>query len=275
MSQVPLLPLNHGPSLPRLGLGVYQVPPERTAEVVRTALEAGYRSVDTAAVYGNERGVGEAVRSSGIPRAELHVTTKLWNTDQGPDSARTAFEASLARLGLDYVDLYLIHWPVPALDRYVETWRTLEKLRADGRVKAIGVSNFQVPHLRRLIEETGTVPAVNQIELHPYLQQARLRAFHAEHGIATQAWSPLGQGLLLDDPVITELAGKHGRTPAQVMLRWNLQLGNAVVAKSADPGRLRENLAAFDFDLPAEDLALIATLHSDTRTGPRPDTFTG
>ncbi|OLF14947.1 aldo/keto reductase [Actinophytocola xanthii] len=271
---IPNVTLNNGVSMPQLGFGVFQVPDEETAAAVSEALRAGYRSIDTAKIYGNEGGVAQALRESGIPREELFVTTKVWNDDQGYDEALRAFDASVGRLGLDYLDLYLIHWPAPSAGRYVETWKALEKLLADGRVRSIGVSNFQPAHLRHLFEETGTVPAVNQIELHPYLQQAELRALHAERGIATEAWSPLAKGGdLLADPVVTALAEQHGRTPAQVVLRWHLQLGNVVIPKSVTPDRIRENLDLFDFELTAQDLAALGTLERGHRTGPDPDRF--
>ncbi|MDQ2791423.1 MAG: aldo/keto reductase, partial [Actinomycetota bacterium] len=239
MSDVPTITLNNNVQIPQLGFGVFQVPPEDVERVVSTALETGYRSIDTAAAYQNEEGVGRAIASCGLARDEIFVTTKLWNSDHGYDQALRAFDASARRLGLETVDLYLIHWPVPTVDRYVETWKALEKLAADGRVRAIGVSNFTVEHLRRLFAETGTVPAVNQVELHPYLQQTELRAEHAEHGIATEAWSPLTQGAVLSEATITRLAEQHGVTPAQVVLRWHLQIGNIVIPKSVTPVRIR------------------------------------
>jgi 2,5-diketo-D-gluconate reductase A len=273
MSDVLTVTLNNNVQIPQLGFGVFQVPPQDTERVVSTALETGYRSIDTAAAYQNEEGVGRAIASCGLPRDEIFVTTKLWNANHGYDQALRAFDASAQRLGLDTVDLYLIHWPVPTADRYVETWKALEKLAADGRVRAIGVSNFTVEHLRRLIAETGTVPAVNQIELHPHLQQTELRAEHAAHGIATEAWSPLGQGAALSDATITRLAKQHNVTPAQVVLRWHLQLDNIVIPKSVTPARIRENFDVFTFDLSAEDLSAIADLETGRRIGPDPATF--
>jgi diketogulonate reductase-like aldo/keto reductase len=263
--------LNNGVDIPQVGFGVFRVPPEETVRAVLSAIEAGYRSIDTASLYGNEAGVGRAVADCGLPREDLFVTTKLWNDDQGYDSTFRAFEASLRRLGLDYVDLYLIHWPKPSLDRYVETWRAFEKLHLDQRVRAIGVSNFQAAHLQRLLDETRVVPAVNQVELHLGLQQEPLRRFHTRHGIVTEAWSPLGQGHALRGPVVAELAQAHGRTPAQVVLRWHLQLGNVVIPKSTRPSRIRENIALFDFALSDTDMAALAGLEAGTRLGPDPD----
>ncbi|MCZ1018905.1 aldo/keto reductase [Streptomyces albulus] len=260
--------------MPQLGFGVWQIPDDEAFTAVSHALEAGYRSIDTAAIYGNEEGTGKALRASGIAREELFVTTKLWNSEQGYDSTLRAFDASLAKLGLEYVDLYLIHWPLPARDTYVDTYKAFEKIYSEGRAKAIGVSNFLPAHLERLLGETSVVPAVNQIELHPQLQQAESRAFHARHGIATEAWSPLGQGKgLLTDPTIVKIAGKHGRTPAQVVLRWHLQVGNVVIPKSATPSRIRENFDVFGFELDGEDLSAVAGLDSGTRLGPDPATF--
>ena len=271
---VPQIRLNNGVSMPQLGFGVFQVPNAETEAAVTTAFEAGYRGVDTAAGYGNEEGVAAAIARSGLPREDLFITTKLANDAHGYDNAMRAFDESMRKLALDQLDLYLIHWPRPAHDQYVETWRAFEKLQADGRVRAIGVSNFQPAHLRRLIDETGTVPAVNQIELHPYLVQADLRAVDAEHGIATEAWSPLAKGGdLLADPVVTGVAAKYGRTPAQVVLRWHLQLGNVVIPKSVTPSRVAENIAVFDFELADEDMAALAALDRGLRTGPDPDTF--
>ncbi|WP_405139454.1 aldo/keto reductase [Sphaerisporangium sp. NBC_01403] len=273
MSPVPNVTLNNDVRIPQLGFGVFQVPEPETVAAVTSALETGYRSIDTAAIYGNEKAVGTALAKAGLPREEVFVTTKLWNSAQGYDSTLAAFDASLAKLQLDHIDLYLIHWPTPAKDRYLDTWRAFEKLYADGRVRAIGVSNFHPAHLRRLLDETEIVPVLNQIELHPNLQQAELRAFHAEHGIATEAWSPLAQGALLKDPVITSIAERHGRTPAQVILRWHLQLGNVVIPKSVTPSRIRENFDVFGFTLTDDDLAAIEPLDNGTRTGPNPDTF--
>ncbi|MFC8225269.1 aldo/keto reductase [Streptomyces sp. NPDC057287] len=273
MPTVPTVTLNNGVTIPQLGFGVFQVPDDETTAAVTAALEAGYRSIDTAAVYGNEAGVGRALAESGLAREELFVTTKLWNADQGYDATLAAFTASLAALGLDHVDLYLIHWPTPARDLYTDTWRALEKLLADGRIRAAGVSNFQPAHLRRLREESSLVPAVNQIELHPALQQSELRAAHAEHGIATEAWSPLAQGALLDDQLLVSLAERHGKTPAQVVLRWHLQLGNVVIPKSVTPARIRQNIDVFDFELSTADMDAIAGLDRGMRTGPDPDTL--
>jgi 2,5-diketo-D-gluconate reductase A len=260
--------------MPQLGFGVFQVPDSDTTAAVGSALQAGYRSIDTAAIYGNEAGVGSAIADSGLSRDELFVTSKLWNSEQGYDSTLRAFDASLDRLGLDTLDLYLIHWPTPERDHYVDTWKAFGKLYADGRVRAIGVSNFQPEHLERIIEETGVVPAVNQIELHPLLQQAKLREVHARHGIATEAWSPLAQGgELLDNQTVLTLAEKHGRSAAQVILRWHLQLGNVVIPKSVTPSRIRENFAVFDFALDDSDLAALAELDAGKRVGPNPDEF--
>ncbi|MET7382857.1 aldo/keto reductase [Streptomyces sp. NPDC005526] len=273
-SKVPPIILNNGVEMPQLGFGVWQVPDDEAEQAVGTALEAGYRSIDTAAIYGNEEGTGKAIAASGLPREDVFVTTKLWNSEQGYDSTLRAFDASLDKLGLEYVDLYLIHWPVPAKDAYVDTYEALEKLLADGRARAIGVSNFLPEHLERLIDRTSIVPAVNQIELHPHLQQPAARAFHAERGIATEAWSPLGQGKgLLEVPAIVAIARKHGRTPAQVVLRWHLQLGNIVIPKSVTPARIEENIQVFDFSLDDEDLAAISALDEARRLGPDPAEF--
>ena len=273
-SKVPPIILNNGVEMPQLGFGVWQVPDDEATRAVGTALEAGYRSIDTAAIYGNEAGTGRAIAASGVPREDIFVTTKLWNGDQGYDSTLRAFDTSLEKLGLEYVDLYLIHWPAPSRDKYVDTYKAFEKLHADGRIRAIGVSNFLPEHLERLFGETSVVPAVNQIELHPHLQQHASRALHAERGIATEAWSPLGSGKgLLEVPAIVAIAQKHGRTPAQVVLRWHLQIGNVVIPKSVTPSRIKENIEVFDFSLDDEDLAAISALNEDRRLGPDPSTF--
>lgn len=274
MSKVPSITLNNGIAMPQLGYGVWQIEDDQAFTAVGQALEAGYRSIDTAAIYGNEEGTGKALAASGLPREELFVTTKLWNGDQGQDATLRAFDTSLTKLGLEYVDLYLIHWPLPSQDTYVDTYRALEKIQAGGRARAIGVSNFLPGHLERLLGETSVVPAVNQIELHPQFQQAESRAFHARHDIATEAWSPLGQGKgLLEHATLAELAAKHGKTPAQVVLRWHLQLGNVVIPKSVTPSRIAENIDVFDFSLDDTDLATLAALDSGNRLGPDPATF--
>jgi 2,5-diketo-D-gluconate reductase A len=273
MPSLPTLTLHEDREIPQLGFGVFLVPPEETREVVEQALAVGYRHIDTAAAYRNEEGVGEAARDSGIPRGELFVTTKLWNSQHGHDSALRAIDKSLSRLGMDYVDLYLIHWPVPSQDRYVETWRAFERIMEDGKARAIGVSNFRVEDLERLEAETETRPAINQVELHPRLAQAELRAYHAERGIVTEAWSPLAQGEALSDETIGLIAQDHGRTPAQVILRWHLQLGNVVIPKSVTPARIRENFALFDFELSTDEIASIEALDTGQRIGPDPATF--
>ncbi|MET7512116.1 aldo/keto reductase [Streptomyces sp. NPDC005480] len=274
VSKVPPIILNNGVEMPQLGFGVWQVPDAEAEKAVATALEAGYRSIDTAAIYGNEEGTGKAIAASGIAREKLFVTTKLWNADQGYDATLRAYDASLDKLGLDYLDLYLIHWPLPSKDSYVDTYKAFEKIYADGRAKAIGVSNFLPEHLERLLGETSIIPAVNQIELHPHLQQRAAREFHAEQGITTEAWSPLGQGKgLLEVPAIVAIAQKHGRTPAQIVLRWHVQLGNVVIPKSVTPSRILENIDVFDFELDIEDIAAISALNEDRRLGPDPATF--
>ncbi len=271
--QVPLVPLAGGVEIPQLGFGVFQVPPEDTAAVTARALQAGYRHIDTAAAYRNEAGVGEAVRASGLGRDEVFVTSKCWNDDHGRERAKRACRASLDRLGLDRLDLYLIHWPVPAQDRYVETWQAFAELQSEGLVRAIGVSNFQPEHLQRIVDETEVTPALNQIELHPRLQQAELRREHERLGIVTEAWSPLAQGQVLDDPAIVRIAGAHGRTPGQVVIRWHLQLGNVVIPKSVTPERIEQNFDVLSFELSDEQVEAIEDLDKGERTGPHPDNF--
>jgi len=270
---IPAVALNNGVDIPQLGFGVFQVPDDETAAAVSGAIAAGYRSIDTAAVYFNEVGVARGIVESGIPREDLFITTKVWNSAQGYDSTLQAFDESAERLGLEQVDLYLIHWPTPEFDTYLETWRALETLVRDGRLRAAGVSNFQPAHLRRVFENSDLVPAVNQIELHPALQQTELRALHAEHGIATEAWSPLGRGAILGEPVIATIADRLGKTPAQVILRWHIQLGNVVIPKSVTPARIRENIEVFDFELSEADMATIAAMDRGQRVGPNPDEF--
>ena len=273
----PTLTMNDGRDIPQLGLGVYKVPDAEAARVVEIALDAGYRHVDTASLYNNERGVGNGVRASGVPRDEVFVTTKVWDDDHGFDKTRRAFDTSLELLGFDYVDLYLIHWPVPSKDLFVETWRALEAIKADGRALSIGVSNFEPHHIDRLLADTeratgtGTVPAINQVELHPWLPQREVRDYNASHGILTEAWSPLARGRLIGDAVLDSIAAKHERSAAQVVIRWHLQLGNLVIPKSVTASRIVENFDVFDFTLDATDLAAIAGLESGLRTGMTPD----
>jgi len=272
----PILKLIDGHEIPQLGFGVWQIPNEDAAKTVGEAIDAGYRSIDTAAIYGNETGVGEGIRKAGVSREELFITTKLWNDSHGFDAALKAFEASAKRLGLQTVDLYLIHWPAPRLDAFVETWRAFIRLKEEGRTKSIGVSNFGASQLQRLAEETGVVPAVNQVELHPRFQQTALRAIHAAHGIATEAWSPLGQGRILEDKTLRAIAAKHGKTPAQIVLRWHLDSGIIAIPKSATAARIRENIDVFGFSLDADDLAGIAALDTPNgRIGPDPEHFPG
>jgi 2,5-diketo-D-gluconate reductase A len=277
MTSVPNVQLSTGSStidIPQLGFGVWQVPDDQVDAAIATALEVGYRSIDTARLYGNEEGVGRAIRATELPRDDLFVTTKVWNDDHGFDSTLAAFDASMGRLGLDVLDLFLIHWPTPAKDNYVDTWKALLKLRDDGRVRAVGVCNFEVDHLQRLADETGEFPAINQVELHPYLQQAELREFHAAHGIVTEAWSPLASGgSVLDDAVVRGIAAKHGVTPAQAILRWHLDLGNVVIPKSVTPSRIAENFDVFGFALDDDDLAAFTPLDRSERTGPDPVAF--
>jgi 2,5-diketo-D-gluconate reductase A len=273
-TSTPPLELNDGHRIPQLGFGVFQVSPEETRQAVTLALRTGYRLIDTAAAYGNEAEVGEAIAVSGLPRSDLFVTTKLWNDDQGHANALSAFEHSIERLGDDYVDLYLIHWPAPSRGLYVETWKALCELKADGRARSIGVSNFTIQNLEEIISATDVVPAVNQVELHPRLIQTDLRAFHREHGIVTEAWSPLGRGGdLLEEPVLEEIAARHERTTAQVVLRWHVQLGNVVIPKSVTPSRIEENFQIFDFTLSDDELRAIDGLDADRRIGPDPTKF--
>ncbi|MFI0774534.1 aldo/keto reductase [Streptomyces sp. NPDC021212] len=274
MSKVPFITLNNGVRIPQLGFGVWQIPDDEAQVSVRNALDAGYRHIDTAAIYGNEEGTGKAIAASGVARDELFVTTKLWNAEQGYDSTLRAFDTSLTKLGLEYVDLYLIHWPLPEVDKYVDTWKAFEKIYADGRAKAIGLSNFHPEHTQRLLAEGSVAPVIDQVELHPQLQQSELRAFNSRHDIVTEAWSPLGQGKgLLEDPKLGEIAAKHGKSPAQVVLRWHLDLGNVVIPKSVTPSRIKENIDVFDFELDSDDLSAIGALDSGNRLGPNPDTF--
>ncbi|MFT3661393.1 MAG: aldo/keto reductase [Gordonia sp. (in: high G+C Gram-positive bacteria)] len=272
MTTVPQIVLDGDVAIPQLGFGVFQIKPEDTAAAVSQALEAGYRHIDTAQMYGNEAQVGKAVAESGIPRDEIFVTSKLSNAAHDPAAAREATERSVDALG-GPMDLYLIHWPMPAVGDFVQTWRTMQEFTEQGLTRAIGVSNFQIPHLRRLLDETDVVPAVNQIEVHPYLQQGPLRAFGREHGIVTEAWSPIAQGDVLDDPVLLALAAETGRSVAQVVLRWHLQRGDVVFPKSADPARMRENFALFDFTLNDDQTARIDALDAGRRRGPDPDEF--
>jgi 2,5-diketo-D-gluconate reductase A len=277
VSAVPTIELNDGRTIPQLGFGVFQIDPAETAEAVTHALDVGYRHIDTAEMYGNEKGVGEAVRASGLDRSDVFVTSKLNNGFHRPDDARKAFDGTLAALGFDYVDLFLIHWPLPTLydGDYVSTWKVLEEFKQDGRARSIGVSNFQIDHLERLAAETGVVPAVNQIELHPYLLNEDVRAYDEEHGIGTEAWSPIAQGGVLDDPPITAIAGRLGRTPAQVVLRWHIERGNIVFPKSTTPARIQENFELLDFELEPGDIEKIDALDRGEagRTGPNPDVF--
>lgn len=276
MTTVPLLTLNDGHTIPQLGYGVFKVDPGETERLVSTALEVGYRHIDTAAVYGNEEGVGRAIAASGIPRDELFITTKLWNSEQGSERARGAIEASLERLGLDHVDLYLIHWPRPDLDLYVQTWQQLESFRGEGLTRSIGVSNFHRPHLERLLAETDTVPAVDQIELHPAFAQRDLRAFAGDRDIRIEAWGPLGQGKydLFGEDAIAAAAAAHGVTPAQVVLRWHLDHGIIVFPKSSTPERIAQNFDVFGFDLTADEVAAIDAIDRGQRVGADPDAAT-
>jgi 2,5-diketo-D-gluconate reductase A len=274
-SQIPKISLRDSDAIPQLGFGVFMIPKRETEEVVAQALSVGYRHIDTAALYGNEAEVGQAIHASGLERGEVFVTTKCFNNDHGYEQAKRALSASLERLEMDYVDLYLIHWPVPARDKYVETWKAFIDARADGLVRSIGVSNFQPAHLERIIRETGETPAINQIELHPYLQQRGLRREHEQLGIVTEAWSPLARGKVVDDPAIAAIAQAHSKTPGQVVIRWHLQISNVVIPKSVTPQRIEQNLDVFDFELSAAEMQAIDELDAGRRTGPDPDTFGG
>jgi 2,5-diketo-D-gluconate reductase A len=270
---VPNITLNNGIEIPQLGFGVFQVKARDTVEAVSAALCVGYRHIDTAQMYGNEKEVGQAIADSGLSRDDVFVTSKLNNNRHRYDDALRAFDQTLSDLGFERIDLFLIHWPLPAVGDFVETWRALEKIYADGRARAIGVSNFHTPHLQRVLDETDVVPAVNQIEVHPYLTQEQLLAFDAEHGIATEAWSPIARGRVLEDPTILDVAGRTGRTSAQVVLRWHIQSGSIVFPKSVNPKRMAENFSIFDFELSGEEMAAISRLNRGERTGPDPDTF--
>jgi 2,5-diketo-D-gluconate reductase A len=272
----PLITLNDGNSIPQVGLGVFQTPPDDTERAVSIAFEAGYRHVDTAAAYRNEPGVGAAIKnaaSSGLAREDVYITTKLWNAHQGYDNTLKAFDRSMDKLGLDYLDLDLIHWPLPTRNTFVDTFKAFSRLRDEGRIRSIGVSNFEPEHLRILVDATGIVPAVNQVELHPRFQQEELRETHAQMGVATEAWAPLGQGALLDNPKVTEVAERHGKTPAQVLIRWHTQLGNIVIPKSVTPERMVSNFDVFELELSEQDMASISSLGDGTRLGPDPRTF--
>ena len=271
MSEVPTVTLNNGVEIPQLGFGVYQIRPAETVEATRSALEVGYRHIDTAQMYGNEKQVGQAIRASGVDRGDVFVTSKLDNGFHAYDDALRAFDETLSALGDDYIDLFLIHWPLPDVGDFVETWRAMERIAASGGARAVGVSNFQPHHLQRLLDETDLVPAVNQIEAHPYLTQDDVRGFGAAHGIATEAWSPIAQGKVLGDPVIVEVAERLGRTPAQVTLRWHIQRGDVVFPKSVTRRRVEENFALFDFELSGDDMDAITGLNRDERIGPDPD----
>ncbi|RCI78571.1 aldo/keto reductase [Brucella anthropi] len=271
---VPTVKLNDGNHIPQLGYGVWQVGNDEAVAAVSEALKAGYRHIDTAAIYGNEEGVGKAIKSSGIERGDIYLTTKLWNGEQGDESTLKAFDASLKKLGTDYVDLYLIHWPMPSKDLFMETWRAFLKLKEEGRAKSIGVSNFRTADLERIITESGVTPVLNQIELHPQFQQDELRLFHSKHDIATEAWSPLGQGKILENATLKAIAEKHGKSVAQIILRWHIETGNIVIPKSVTPARIKENFDIFDFRLNGTDHDAITKLDkADGRIGPNPSTF--
>ncbi|MCW2685694.1 MAG: oxidoreductase [Mycobacterium sp.] len=277
MSSIPEIELNNGNKIPQLGFGVFQIEPEKTAAAVKAALDIGYRHIDTAEMYGNEKEVGQGIRDAGLDRADVFITSKLNNGFHKPDDARRAFDGTLSALGSDYVDLFLIHWPLPTLydGDFVSTWNVMEEFAGDGRARSIGVSNFQIPHLERLAKESATVPAANQIEVHPYFTNDEVRAYDKEHGIATEAWSPIAQGKVLDDPVIVRIANAVGKSPAQVVLRWHIQRGDIVFPKSVTPERMKENFELFDFELSDSDMDAITGLDKGEagRTGPNPDKF--
>ena len=276
MTSIPAVDLNDGTSIPQIGLGVWQVPDDVAERACASAFEIGYRHIDTAALYANEEGVGRAIRTSGLAREDIYVTTKVWNSDHGRDKTFAAMDASLQRLGLDYVDLYLIHWPTPARDLYVQTWEAVLELQQRGLTRSVGVSNFHAPHLRRVIDATGVTPVINQVELHPWLPQREIRAVDAELNIVTEAWSPLASGGLIDDARLVAIGAKYGKTAAQVMIRWHLQIGNVVLPKSVTPSRIHENIDVFDFELDSDDLRVIEAMEDTSkRTGPDPDTFNG
>lgn len=269
----PSVTLNSGQQIPQLGLGVYKLGQDVAENLVKTAIETGYRRIDTAAFYQNEVEVGAGVRNCGLPRDEIFVTTKIWNDDQGFERSLTAIDESLAKLNIDYIDMLLIHWPKPDQDLFVETWAAFQEAMESGKILGIGVSNFQPPHLEKLLAAGGTVPALNQVELHPGLQQVEVRKFNADHGIATEAWSPLARGRFNDDPIVKRISSTHDRTATQVIIRWHLQLGNLVIPKTATPARLKENISVFDFELTNQDMADLAGLDAGLRTGPNPDEF--
>jgi 2,5-diketo-D-gluconate reductase A len=273
MSSVPALELNNGVEIPQLGFGVFQIPPAETKAATLAALEVGYRHIDTAEMYGNEKEVGQAIRESGVPREHVFVTSKLNNGFHAHDAALKAFDQSLDDLGFDYLDMFLIHWPLPGVGDFVETWKAMEEIHRSGRCNAIGLSNFQISHLQRVLDETGTLPAVNQIECHPYLRQDEVRDFGLEHSIATEAWSPLAKGKVIGDPTVIRIAGEMQRTPAQVVLRWHMQRGDIVFPKTVNRDRMVENFDIFDFELNDNDMDLITSLNRDERTGPDPDTY--
>lgn len=273
MAQVPEITLHDSHIIPQLGLGVWQVPDDEAAKAVTTALSAGYRLIDTAAIYGNEQGVGTAIAEAHCARDELFITTKIWNARHGHDEALRAFDESMSKLGLDHLDLLLIHWPTPMKNLYVDTWKAMVKLKEEGRVRSIGVSNFKIPHLERIMDATGVKPVINQIELHPRLQQKDMRDFHKKYAIVTESWSPLGSGRLIEDPVLQAIAAKHGKSTAQVMLRWHVEIGCVVIPKSVTPSRIKENINVFDFKLDADDHQQIESLETGTRFGSDPDLY--